>query len=67
MKFLQPPLLIDCDGLSKKLVADLADRLSMHFMDVKIWSDTIESANPLDDYHYSKAWHTIDKFDVKAF
>ena len=66
MKFIQPPLLIDCDGLSQKLIAELADRLSMHFLDVKIWSDTIEAANPLNNYHYSEAWHAIDDFGVKA-
>ena len=66
MKFTPKPLQIDCDGLSKKLVAELADRLSMHFMDVKIWNDTIEAANPLDSHHYSEAWHAIDHFGVKA-
>ena len=64
--FKQPPLKINCEGLSKKLIADLADRLSMHFMDVRIWADEIEAGKPLGGYHYGTAWKIIDKFGVQA-
>lgn len=66
MKFKQPPLKINCDGLSQKLIADLADRLSMHFMDVRIWDDELEVSKPLNSEHYNIAWNIIDKFGVQA-
>lgn len=65
-KKLPLPLVIDCDGLSKKLTAELADRLSMHFKDVKIWSDEIEASKPLNGWHYEQAWLELDKFGVKV-
>ena len=66
MKFKQPPLKINCDGLSKKLIADLADRLSLHFEDVKAWGDEISAESPLDSHHYNDAWRILDKFGVHA-
>ena len=67
MKFIQPPLLIDCDGLSRKLIEDLADRLSLCFEEVKIWGDEITAYKPLGGGRYDAAWNIIDKFGVKAF
>lgn len=61
------PLTIDCDGLSQKLIADLADRLAMHFEDVKAFDDEIEAYKPLSMANYDAAWNIIDKFGVKAF
>ena len=66
MKYKQPPLLIDCNGLSKKSVEELADILSMHFCDVIIFGNDIEADNPINGNHYADAWHTIDRFGVKA-
>lgn len=66
MKFKQPALKIDCTGFGKELIADLADNLSLHFNDVKIWRDEINAAQPLDSHHYNAAWNIIDKFGVKA-
>lgn len=66
MKFKQPPLKISCEGLSSKLIADLADRLSMHFMDVRIWTDEIEADKPLNGEHYNAAWKILDRFGVTA-
>ena len=60
------PLTIDCEGLSKKSIADLADRLSMHFVDVKIWGEEIIAHKPLSMANYSAAWNIIDRFGVKA-
>ena len=65
--FKQPPLKINCEGLSKKLIAELADRLSMHFESVRTWGDDeIEADNPLGNYRYDTAWEIIDTFGVKA-
>lgn len=67
MKFVRPPLKIDCEGLSQKLIFDLADQLSLHFTDVDIFGDTIYAANPLKGaFHYDAAWRIIDAFGVKA-
>ena len=64
--FKQPPLKINCEGLSQKLIAELADRLSMCFESVKTWDDEIEAYKPLGGYHYETAWKIIDKFGVQA-
>ena len=66
MKYKQPPLLIDCSGLSKKSIEELTDILSMHFLDVKIFGNDIEAAQPVNGHHYNDAWHAIDHFKVKA-
>lgn len=65
--FKRPPLKIDCEGLSSKLIAELADRLRLHFVDVDIFNETIYAENPLGGkYHYDAAWRVIDAFGVKA-
>ena len=61
------PLKIDCSGLSQKAIADLADRLRIHFFDVDIFSDTIFAAKPVNQLRYEKAWRIIDLFGVKAY
>lgn len=66
MKFQQPPLKIDCDGLSSKLIFELADRLSLHFEIVETVGDIIYCQKPLKGFHYDKAWEIIDRFGVKA-
>lgn len=63
-KSFPPPLKIDCDGLSKKLTRDLADRLSLHFFDVDIFGDTIYAAKPVNYFRYEKAWKILDEFGV---
>lgn len=64
--FVQPPLKIDCDGLSQKLIFELADRLSLHFVDVEIWTNEIYASRPLSHNHYDTAWQIIDKFGVEV-
>ena len=64
--FVQPPLKIDCDGLSQKLIFDLADRLRFHFVDVEIWGDEIYASRPLKGFHYDEAWRIFDAFGVKV-
>ncbi|MBR1806276.1 MAG: hypothetical protein IJ774_07825 [Selenomonadaceae bacterium] len=65
--FKRPPLKIDCDGLSQKLIADLADRLRLHFVDVDVFGDIIYAANPLGwKTHYDAAWRILDAFGVKV-
>lgn len=64
--FKRPPLKIDCDGLSQKLVVDLADRLRLHFVDVDIFGEIIYAGNPLSAFHYEKAWAILDTFGVKV-
>ena len=64
--FKQPPLKIDCDELSKKLIADLADRLCLCFENVKVWTDEIECSKPLSMFHYGEAWNVLDRFGVKV-
>lgn len=66
MKFSQPPLKIDCNGLSKKLIFDLADRLALHFENVETFSDVIYCHKPLPGFHYDKAWRIIDLFNVSV-
>ena len=66
MKFLQPPLQINCAGLSKKLIKNLADRLRDCFERVEIWSDEISAGKPRSEWHYNNAWNTIDSFGVKV-
>ena len=66
MKFKQPPLRIDCDGLSQKLITKLADQLRLHFGDVEIWGDEINASRPLSIFHYGEGWRIIDAFGVKA-
>ena len=67
MKFQQPPLKVDCDGFSKELIFDLADRLSLHFENVETFGDIIYCHKPLKGFHYDKAWAIIDRFGVKAY
>ena len=64
--FKQPPLKIDCDGLSQKLIFDLADRLRLHFVDVDVFGDTIFASKPISHYGYEKAWKILDTFGVKV-
>lgn len=66
MKFKQPPLQIDCEGLSKKTIAELADKLRLYFADVTIFGDEIFAEAPASNYHYSEAWRIIDYYGVKA-
>ncbi|MBR1646847.1 MAG: hypothetical protein IJ685_08730 [Selenomonadaceae bacterium] len=62
--FIQPPLKINCDGLSQKLVFELADRLSLHFVNVDVFGETIYASKPLSNFHYDQAWNLIDAFGV---
>ncbi|MBR2518358.1 MAG: hypothetical protein IKE46_01010 [Selenomonadaceae bacterium] len=64
--FVQPPLKINCDGLSQKLIFELADRLSLHFVDVEIFADDIFVSKPLNFSHYEKGWRILDEFGVKV-
>lgn len=64
--FKRLPLKIDCDGLSSKLIADLADRLRLHFVDVDVFGKTIYASKPLGSLHYEKAWQILDRFGVKV-
>ena len=66
MKFVQPPLKINCDGLSSKLIFDLADRLSVQFEGVDIFGNDIFASKPLNNYHYDTAWQILDAFGVKV-
>lgn len=66
MKFKQPPLQIDCEGLSKKNIAELADKLRLFFGDVTILGDEIFAEAPVSNYHYAEAWRIIDHYGVKA-
>ena len=66
MKFVQPPLKINCEGLSKKLIFELANRLSLHFVNVEIWGDEIFASKTLNHYHYDTAWQILDAFGVKV-
>lgn len=66
MKFKQPPLKIDCSGLNKNLLNELAGRLAWHFEDIYIVGDTIYADTPRDNFHYEEAWNIIDKFGVRA-
>ena len=34
--------------------------------DVIIFGNDIEADNPINGNHYADAWHTIDRFGVKA-
>lgn len=60
------PLEIDCTGLSRKLIRDLADRLSVHFVDVITHDDSITAAKPFNMKSYADAWDIIDRYGVKA-
>ena len=60
------PLTVNCKGLSRKLIADLADRLSMLFEDVSIEGDDIIAHKPLGMNRYEHAWRLFDKFGVKV-
>ncbi len=64
--FTQPPLEINCDGLNQKLVFELADRLSLHFVKVEVFGDKIYASKPLSNFHYEKAWALIEAFGVTA-
>ena len=66
MKFVQPPLRIDCDGLSQKLIKKLADKLRLHFVDVEVFGGDIFASRPLSIFHYGEGWRIIDAFGVKA-
>lgn len=64
--FVQPPLKITCDGLSQKLIADLADRLRLHFVDVEVFGEDIFASKPISHYGYEMAWKILDAFGVKV-
>ena len=64
--FVQPPLKIDCDGLSQKLIFDLADRLRLHFVDVEVFGEDIFASKPISNYAYETAWKILDNFGVKV-
>ena len=65
-KSLPLPLQIDCSGLSKKRIADLTDRLRMHFKEVIVWNKEISAGKPLSKGHYEAGWRIIDRCGVKA-
>lgn len=61
------PLKVNCEGLSRKLIDDLADQLRHHFRDVQIcWEDEITAVDPLGYTHYEIAWRILDRFGVRA-
>lgn len=60
------PLTIRCEGLSKAIIADLADRLCLLFEDVTIEDDEIICAAPLSGHHYEQAWQLIDSYELEA-
>lgn len=62
------PLYIFCDGLSRKLAAQLADLLCEHFELVEFDDNnlTIIAHKPLNNRHYDLAWRLLDKYCVKV-
>ena len=66
MKFLQPPLKIQCDGLSAKMIYELVDHLRLHFVDVEVYDDTICAGHPLSNFHCDAGRPVLDKFGVKV-
>lgn len=66
MKHSFPKLKIDCDGLSKKAISELADRLRLHFFDIDILGDTIYASKPVNYFRYEMAWKILDDFGVKV-
>lgn len=67
MKHFTPkPLIINCDGLSKKAIAELADELALYFFNIDIFGDTISAALPVSHDHYNKAWLIFDKLNLNV-
>ena len=63
MKFQQPPLRIDCSGLSKKRAMELADDLVELFDTVEYWDDAeIVCHKPRSGGHYACAWSILDDY-----
>lgn len=65
MKYKQPPLWVDCSGLTKKLTKDLADRFSWCFEVVNVYGDEIELDKPVNEARLSRAWDIIDKWGLQ--
>ena len=57
------PLEIDCSGLSKKRIAELADRLKRYFRVVTVWDSDITASQPLNNEMYQVAWRILDRYD----
>ena len=66
MKFQQPPLRVDCDGLSRKLIAELAYQLTPFFTVTELVDKIIYCHKPRSSWHYNIAWRILDKFAVKV-
>jgi len=58
-------MIIPCEGLSRKRIAELADKLVDHFDSVEHWGDNeITAYKPLSSIHYGDAWNLIDRYGV---
>ena len=62
--FKTPTLHIDCDGLSKKSIAELADELSLYFFAVDVTGDTILASEPVNQARYNDAWLIFDRLEL---
>ena len=58
------PLEIDCSGLSKKRIDELADKLKRYFRNVTVWDTDISASQPVNNEMYQIAWRTLDRYGV---
>ena len=58
-------LRIDCEGLSRKRIGELADELGMMFRDVDVSGEHITASNLLSARHYAAAIQLIERFGVR--
>ena len=66
MKVFPMPMTIDCEGLSRKWISEIADHLSMYFEQVVIDGDDIIVGKPISMKHYNTAWLILDRYGVKV-
>lgn len=66
MKKFVKTLRIDCDGLSQKSIAELADELTMYFCEVDVHGDTIHASEPASQNLYEQARLIFDRLELNV-
>ena len=55
---------INCEGLSQKRIAGLADELSMAFRDVEVDGERISASDPLGKHCVTAAYELLERYGV---
>ena len=59
------PVRIDCEGLSRKRIGELADELDLLFRDVAVRGEEIIIQRAISKGHFEQAIETIERYGVR--